>query len=223
MLIEMVKSSRPSFKNMIQTSFNAISTGATGMFGRQVVLYVRHGKLIIAKAPRKRPGRGTPGQERTRADFSNATAWSAKVRGANELKAHYLPAVGRGKNVHNLAISDYLVAPEVHEVYVEDGNIIVHATDNFQVVAVKVMVYSPNGELMEAGLAGRGEGDTWLYRPGTLTAGCNVVVVANDLPGNTCRYEIAVSEGGKPIIYKTISRVARAQPVAGEQYIVNTG
>jgi hypothetical protein len=223
MLIETVKSSRPSVKNMIQTSFNAISTGATGMFGRQVVLYIRHGKLIIAKAPRKRPGKGTPGQERTRADFGKATAWSAKVRAANALKSHYAPAVGNGRNVHNLAIADFLMAPEIHAVTVVDGHVIVHATDNFQVTAVKVMLYHPDGELLEVGLAGRGEDDRWIYRPGMLPAGCRIVVVASDLPGNECRYELMLPLTGAPIIHISTLRVAAKKVAVAKYGAVNSG
>ncbi|UYQ95583.1 hypothetical protein MKQ68_10765 [Chitinophaga horti] len=208
---------------MIQSSYNAISSGATGMFGKQVVKYFRHGKEIIAKAPPKRPGKGTPGQERTRADFSKAINFSAKVRASNDLTAHYKPSVRDGRNIHNLAIADFLVAPEIHDVHIADGTVMVHATDNFQVHAVKIMVYDANGALLESGLAGRGDDDRWIYRPVTIAQGGRVEVVAVDLPGNECRYELTTPATGTPEHRSTSIRIAGRQNVRSICNMANTG
>ncbi|UYQ95782.1 hypothetical protein MKQ68_11780 [Chitinophaga horti] len=198
---------------MIQKHFNAISSGATGMFGKQVVRYFRHGREIIAKAPCKRPGRGTPGQERTRANFQQATDWSKKVRSARGLTTIYEAFVGGGKNIHNLAIADYLMAPEVHDLFVKDGIIRVKATDNLQVASVCVCVYDANGYLLEEGMAVNEGGDEWVYKPVlALQPGCDIVVIARDLPGNECRYEIALpARGEQPVFVKvTVSLLSSA-------------
>ncbi|UYQ94809.1 hypothetical protein MKQ68_06855 [Chitinophaga horti] len=207
---------------MIQNSFNAISTGATGMFGKQVVLYVRHGRLIIAKAPRKRPGPGTPGQERTRADFSQATGWSARVRSNEALQQLYHAATGNGKNVHNLAIADYLKAPEVHEVYIQGGTIFIRATDNFQVKDVYVTVELPDGTVLEKGLAACSGDDAWNYRPQHIPPGARVIVTASDLPGNECQYILTLPESNMPIVYVAYRRVAQRVPQRKSSF-ANTG
>ncbi|UYQ94171.1 hypothetical protein MKQ68_03580 [Chitinophaga horti] len=206
---------------MIQQDFNAISTGATGMFGKQVVMYMRYGKKIVAKAPRKRPGKGTPNQERTKADFTKAAGWSARVRANADLNARYKAGLTGGKNVHNLAIADYLVAPVIHGATVVKGRVIIHATDNFRVASVKVMVYHANGDLLEAGLAAEGASGQWTYSPLSLPAGCSIVVVATDLPGNECRYECTLPQNGQPAWRVTMVRVACREVV--HDGVVETG
>ncbi|UYQ93420.1 hypothetical protein MKQ68_25395 [Chitinophaga horti] len=178
---------------MIQKGFNAISSGATGKFGNQVVKYFRYGKEIIAKAPCKRPGMGTPGQERTKGDFKKAALWSAHVRANAPLRARYQAARTGGKNVHNMAIADYLVAPVIHELSVKKGKVTVFATDNCFVAEVLVEVYSPDGVLLEAGQAADAGHDRFTYIPRALPVGGSIVVIVKDFPGNECRSEVLLS------------------------------
>ncbi|MCK7554060.1 hypothetical protein MKQ70_03165 [Chitinophaga sedimenti] len=138
---------------MIQHGFNAVSSGASGQFGKQVVVYFRYGKQIIARTPRKRPGRGTDAQERTKAQFREGAAWSAKVRKSSVLHDVYKSGLHGSLNVHNLAIADYLQAPVIHGVEIGDRGIVVKATDNFKVAMVTVRLYNRNGELVESGKA----------------------------------------------------------------------
>lgn len=210
---------------MIQTSFNAISTGATGMFGKQVVMYVRNGRQIIAKAPCKRPGKGTAGQERTKADFRLATGWSARVRANDELRSWYLPGVAGGKNVHNLSIADYLVAPVIHDVQITGGRIAISASDNFRVHTVTVVISDAAGTILETGLAVNIGDDNWEYLPATRgLQGCTLLVIARDLPGNETRFEKELLAGA-PSPRITVCRVARTcrQPVLMNDSLANTG
>ncbi|UYQ95509.1 hypothetical protein MKQ68_10395 [Chitinophaga horti] len=178
---------------MIQHSYNAISTGARGQFGRQVVLYVRYGALIIAKAPRKRPGRGTDAQERTKANFRNGAQWSAKVRKSVILNEMYKAKRRGALNVHNLAIADFLQAPVIHDIELNDAGIIITATDNVKVAAVKVSIYNSNGKLIETGVATQDDEKSWCYNPERRDLrGCRLVVTANDLPGNETVQELAL-------------------------------
>ncbi|UYQ95871.1 hypothetical protein MKQ68_12250 [Chitinophaga horti] len=193
---------------MKRKHFNAISSGARGMFGKQVVIYTRYGEEIIAKAPRKRPGLGTPDQERTKADFKKAAEWSARVRGNAGLKALYKAGLSKALNVHNLAIADFLVAPEVHEVLVEKGRVRVHATDNFRVAEVVVEVYGADGQLLEAGVADSEGGDWFGYVPAEMPVGGRVVVIARDLPGNECRSELAIETTELQVVACVKCRVA---------------
>lgn len=178
---------------MIQQSFNAISTGARGQFGGQVVMYVRYGSLIIAKAPRKRPGRGTDAQERTKADFRKGANWSARVRKSERLYNIYKAGLKKALNVHNLAIADYLQAPVIHDVTVSDSGITVIATDNFQVATVKVAVYGSNGQLLETGKADPQSDNTWHYVPAKKDLkGSRIVISVRDLPGNETTKELVL-------------------------------
>lgn len=177
---------------MFQETFNAISTGARGKFGRQVVIYIRYGRVIIAKAPRKRPGRGTGEQERTRNTFRQGAAWSKKVRKTPLLHAVYKSALHGALNVHNLAISDALQAPVIHDVQMTERGILVNATDNFKVDSVTVSVYRGD-KLLETGKATiQEEAAEWLYVPALRDLrGCEIVVTAKDLPGNATTKELA--------------------------------
>jgi hypothetical protein len=185
---------------MIQHSFNAISTGARGKFSKQVVMYFRYGKQIIAKAPCKRPGKGTEAQERTKANFRDGALWSAKVRKSPALHAIYKAGLHDALNVHNLAIADYLQAPVIHAVEIGDSGIVIKATDNFNVAGVTVRLYKRNGELIESGNAMQQDADTWLYAPGKKDLdGCRIVVSAKDLPGNEAVRELDIE--GESVIY----------------------
>ncbi|UYQ95003.1 hypothetical protein MKQ68_07835 [Chitinophaga horti] len=170
---------------MIQEQFNAICSGARGKFGKQIVSYFRYGRQIIAKAPRKRPGRGTDAQERTKANFRDGAVWSARVRKSQELHAIYKAGRHGALNAHNLAISDFLQAPVIHHVEIGDTGIVVTATDNFRVAGVTVQLYNRNGQLIESGKALASGNDTWLYEPvKEQLDGCRIVVSVKDLPGN---------------------------------------
>ncbi|MCK7555979.1 hypothetical protein MKQ70_13490 [Chitinophaga sedimenti] len=192
---------------MIQQGFNAISSGARGQFGKQVVVYYRYGKQIIAKAPRKRPGRGTHGQERTKACFREGAHWSAKVRKSAQLHAVYKQGLYGGLNVHNLAIADFLQAPVIHGVEIGDSGIVVTATDNFKVASVTVRVYNRNGQLVESGKAAPEDRDAWRYVPGKQHLdGCRIVVSAKDLPGNEAVKEMVIA--GESVVYPPAVDVA---------------
>jgi hypothetical protein len=185
---------------MIQHSFNAISTGARGKFNKQVVMYFRYGKQIIAKAPVKRPGRGTDAQERTKASFREGAAWSATVRKSPAMHAIYKAGLHDALNVHNLAIADYLQAPVIHGVAVEDRGILVSATDNFKVAGVTVKLFNRNGELIESGKAVQEDDTTWLYAPRREQLdGCRIVVSVKDLPGNEAVRELVFE--GEQVVY----------------------
>ncbi|UYQ95669.1 hypothetical protein MKQ68_11200 [Chitinophaga horti] len=200
---------------MIQESFNAISTGARGKFGNQVVMYVRYGRLIIAKAPRKRPGRGTDGQERTKAQFKEGAAWSAKVRKSAALHAVYKAGLYDALNVHNLAIADFLQAPVIHAVEVGDQGIMVMATDNFKVAGVTVKIYNGKGQLVEGGKAVQEKDGTWLYVPcKEQLDGCRILVSARDLPGNEAVKELVIE--GESVVYPPATGIKTAEKaVAG--------
>ncbi|MCK7555802.1 hypothetical protein MKQ70_12550 [Chitinophaga sedimenti] len=208
---------------MIQQSFNAISTGARGKFGKQVVVYFRYGKQIIAKAPRKRPGKGTEAQERTKANFRDAALWSAKVRKSPALHAIYKAGLHGSLNVHNLAIADYLQAPVIHNVEIGDSGITVTATDNFKVAGVKVQIYKRNGELVEGGQATQQDDSTWSYVPGKQQLdGCRIVVSAKDQPGNEAVREV-VLEGESVLYPPAVSFNSVSDMIAGESSFLPNG
>jgi hypothetical protein len=185
---------------MIREQFNAISSGARGQFGKQVVVYFRYGRQIIAKAPRRRPGRGTAAQERTKAQFREGASWSAKARKSPVLHAIYKAGLHGALNVHNLAIADYLQAPVIHGVEVGDKGIVVTATDNFKVAGVVVKLFHRNGVLIESGKAIQQDGETWLYAPAKQQLdGCRIVVCVKDLPGNEAVRELVIE--GEQVIY----------------------
>ncbi|MCK7554894.1 hypothetical protein MKQ70_07705 [Chitinophaga sedimenti] len=208
---------------MIREQFNAISSGARGQFGKQVVVYFRYGRQIIAKAPRRRPGRGTAAQERTKAQFREGALWSAKARKSPVLHAIYKAGLHDALNVHNLAIADYLQAPVIHDVAVGDKGITVTATDNFKVAGVVVKLYGRNGVLVESGKAVQHDGETWLYAPGKQQLdGCRIVVCVKDLPGNEAVKEVIIK--GERVIYPpAVNTVLAGDAMEGEYPLLLNG
>ena len=99
-----------------------------------------------------------------------------------------------GKSVYQVALADFLKAPDIKEVDVSKYNgqigstIRVRATDDFMVSQVWVAICIKDGNILEQGEAQRlANGVDWLYTAtvnNTIMAGNKIVVRASDLPGN---------------------------------------
>lgn len=183
------------------TNYNAISSGASGMFDGQVVFRQRYGETIVCAAPRKRPGKGTPNQERARKRFTQSNHYYDRVRCFPELKALYTARRFKGRNEQQLAVSDFFHAPVVHHIDTDaytglaGDTITIHATDNFMVKTVAVSIYDSTNKLLESGYASkRGETDNWDYVATVdCLRACRIVAEAMDWPENKTGMEVMVN------------------------------
>jgi len=66
------------------------------------------------------------------------------------------------------------------------GWILAEAADNVMVASVRVTVLDPQGKVLEAGEAVRGEGEWWEFA--AQTHGDKIVAEAWDLPGHKAKF-----------------------------------
>lgn len=186
---------------MILTGNNIINYGPSGMFDNQIVFRQRYGKIIGCKAPKKRPGKGTPNQQKARQRMTEANIYARKVKLMPGWSAFYEERLYNGRCVQHLAVSDYFHPPIIHHINTgsyrgrRGGLITVNATDNFKVKQVIVTVYNELGLVVESGDAVQIFGsDNWEYTAITKCNGvCRIEVKAMDLPGNVTMQEVEVA------------------------------
>lgn len=187
---------------MILKKHNAISSGFRGLFDGQVMIRERKGQVELCKAPVKRPGKPTSGQQKARDRFTEANIYYRWVVAVPELEALYIQARTGHKTVQNLAISDFYHAPEIESINLDDykgqpGDIItINATDNFCVHKVLVCIYDADNQLVEKGEAlQQGDTEYWDYTALCQHAGGGrVEVTARDLPENETKVVVELAE-----------------------------
>jgi hypothetical protein len=95
-------------------------------------------------------------------------------------------AKGTTKTAYNLARSDWLHPPVIHEVRLRENKIRVQASDNVMVTKVVITVRDEQSKLLDAGVAVRQEGDWWEYV--LQFPGKTLTLEAWDLAGNVTRF-----------------------------------
>lgn len=174
-----------------------------GMFGKQVVFKKRAGKYYVSAPPEVDENRVPTANELVvRGRFKKSTAYAAAAIRDEGTKAAYAAVARRNQSPYNVAFKDAFRSPEVLEIDAGGyegaiGNrIVVEATDDFAVSAVKVAVYSPSGTLVESGEAvPSAQGLHWTYTATQANAnvsGSRIVATAVDLPGNEGLLEITL-------------------------------
>ncbi|MDP4210199.1 MAG: hypothetical protein Q8928_15410 [Bacteroidota bacterium] len=179
---------------MAKSNDNVLTHGLSGKVGDLLVFRVVDGKTIVAKAPSKANREPSEKQVKQQERFEEAVIYGKTVMVTPELKAQYETSVPEGKSVYQVALADFLKAPNIKEVDVtgytgEVGSIIrVRAIDDFMVKSVQVSIFNSDGSVADQGEAIRlANGVDWLFTAKTLNddlAGDKIVVKASDLPGN---------------------------------------
>lgn len=181
---------------------NIVTRNAQGMLGGQLVFKVREGKMILAAPPTvNRNRKPTVPQAAVHMDFKRAVRYAKSAMLDPALKADYAAKVGTWQTPYNVAFRDAFRAPEVHSVISQGyhgqvGDILViSASDDFKVAAVKVSVFNADGSLIETGDAfEETKSLNWVYtvtQANATLAGSLIRVSAIDLPGNESTVEIA--------------------------------
>ncbi|UYQ94072.1 hypothetical protein MKQ68_03075 [Chitinophaga horti] len=186
---------------MIRKNFNAISSGCSGIFARQVMQRIRRGQEEVCKVPVRRPGPGTPRQAEARKRFADANEYYRKVRRQPALNALYERSKTQRLSVQNLCVGDYFHAPEILEVDTSTytgmpGNrVLIRATDDFCVKSVKVSVYDAEGVMVEEGEAFQlGDAEYWEFTASCMNIGGGYFIVsASDWPGNITSIEVPLA------------------------------
>ena len=186
---------------MGKSKSNYAITGLSGKVGKVFVFRQRGGETIVATPPShtKAPSASQKAQQER---FVRASAYAKNALQDPVLKDLYTAeAKQRGViNAYNMAVSDYLKAPEISHINAEaytgtqKGELIaIEVSDNFKVVQVKVTIL--HGErTVEEGNAIL-TADIWQYATTALNpalSGSKIVVTALDRPNNRVAKEIAL-------------------------------
>jgi hypothetical protein len=186
---------------MAQSKNNIITHGLSGKIGDLIVFRTLNGKTIVANKPAERKGAPSEGQKQNQKRFQQAIIYAKSAVADPALKEEYKAAAKEGESPYNVAVADFMHAPDISEVNVSKyngkagGKISITVTDDFKVAEVFIIILNQDGTEVEEGSAQPTPGGVeWIY---TATAnndsltGDKIIIRASDLPGHTTELEQA--------------------------------
>jgi hypothetical protein len=138
------------------------------MLGKQVVIRkAKGGGYVISAAPH-RTGEMSESQKAQQEKFRQAIAYS---KGNRSLPEYAEAALARDTSTHNVAVADFLHAPEITKLDVSGYHgdvgqpIVITAIDDVKVKSVGVLIASEDGTFVEKGAATVSPADAthWTY------------------------------------------------------------
>ena len=187
---------------MARVKDNPLTRGFSGTIAKLITFTQRAGETVVGKYRRPSSKAPTDTALAIRARFKSSIAYArAAVKNA-ATKAMYNAAAPAGSSGFNIALADAFKPPVVESIDsglyhgVVGDVIMVRATDDFKVAALKVSIHNGAGDLLEEGDAVIQE-DTiaWLYNAkaaNAAVAGSKISAVATDLPGNATTLEVTL-------------------------------
>ncbi|MDD3077779.1 MAG: hypothetical protein PHH37_01575 [Paludibacter sp.] len=178
---------------MAESKNNIVTYGLSGKVGNLLVFRNRAGKTVVSSAPRKSTGEPSEAQKTHRRRFQEAVIYGREVNADPEKKELYAQSAKEGVSVYNVAVADFMQAPDIIEINVNNytgktgDTITIMVKDDFMVFEVVVTIFNKDGTEVESGNAQPADGYKWTY---TVTSnndnlnGDKIVVRAYDLPGN---------------------------------------
>ena len=168
---------------------NPMFKHASGKLGGFVIRRSARGKSIIARRPDFSNVKPTRAQENVKNRFVEATRYAKEqIQDPIRREEYEKGITSKKRSAYNVAMSDYLNAPVIHDVLITKDQVLIKATDDFMVVGVKVSVHDHNGSLIEKGEAlPNWDGQTWQYTfcdRDLIQPGDTIHVFAFDKPGN---------------------------------------
>lgn len=183
---------------------NLFLLGATGMVGSQMVFRIRKGKIILSKRPQL-PKQRTDAQIKHAMRFKEATIYAKAALTDEETYKAYREKAQNSEDAltaYNVAVADYLNLPVIKTVNLDGYSgqpgeeIIVSATDDFQVKEVMVEIRQSDHTLVEKGTTiADANGLNWKYTTQSvngLLAGSIITVRVSDRPGNVTVKEVVI-------------------------------
>lgn len=179
---------------MAESKNNIITHGLSGKVGDLIVFSQRNGKTIVSRAPREKTTEDTENQKEHKRKFQRAILYSKGVMNDPDTKEEYAEKADRSRGIttHNVAVADFLNAPDIDSIDVSAytgkvGDIIkIVALDDFAVKMVTVKIENGDGTLVEEGEA-TDNGAEWIYTATEKNAdlsGDKITVTAADNPDN---------------------------------------
>jgi hypothetical protein len=162
--------------------------------GDLIVFRNRGGKTIVSQAPKKSTQEWSEAQEKHRLRFQEAVLYAKGAIVDAATKEAYKTAASNGQTAYNVAVADFMNAPQIDEIDVSSytgqlGSYIrIRATDDFRVAEVSVTILNVDGTEVEKGLAELQTGGIWWKYTATIVneslQGDKIVIRVSDLPGN---------------------------------------
>ncbi|MDR1602727.1 MAG: hypothetical protein LBS42_09920 [Tannerella sp.] len=178
---------------MAKQKGNVVTYGLSGKISDLLVFRQRSGQTIVSKAPTV-SNNESEAQRAHRRRFQRAVLYSGAAVSDPALNEAYAAKAGKGRTARNMAVADFLRAPDIDAIdlsayHGKPGDTIrIEVTDDFAVVEVKVVITNPDGSPVEEGYAKpEATGYEWTY---TATAvnesleGDRIEIFASDTPGS---------------------------------------
>jgi rRNA maturation endonuclease Nob1 len=179
---------------MAESKNNIITHGLSGKVGNLIVFRVRNGKTYVASKPKDRTGELSDAQKDHQKRFQQAVIYAKSALTNPETKQAYKDAASDGESAYNVAVADFMNAPDIEEIDLSKytgkvgDTIAITVTDDFMVQEVAVTILNADGTEVEHGLAQPGIGGLqWIYTASATNDsldGDKVIISASDLPGH---------------------------------------
>jgi hypothetical protein len=148
----------------------------------------------VVQSPPRVSGKESELQRAQRRKFQRAILYANSVASDPEMKEAYAAKAKKGRTARNVAVADFLRAPDIQVIdlsgyHGQPGDTIrIEVTDDFAVVAVKVVIAGADGSPVEEGFAQpEATGYEWTYTATAInesTDGDRIEIIASDTPGN---------------------------------------
>ena len=159
----------------------------------------RGGQTILSQAPGEREGEPSEAQKAQQLKFQQAIIYGKAQIADEAAKAEYAVKSDELRSAYNVAVADFLHAPDIDEIDVVNyhgaagDTIRARVTDDFKVVQVQVSIYNADGTLVAQGDAEQQDNQLdWVYTATAAnesTEGDKIVVRASDKPGHIAEEE----------------------------------
>lgn len=179
---------------MAQSKNNIITHGLSGKVGDLIVFRNRNGKTYVASKPKERTGEPSVAQKEHHKFFQQAVIYAKSALTNPDTKQAYKDAADQGESAYNVAVADFMNAPDIEKIDLSKytgkvgDTITITVTDDFMVQEVSVAILNANGTEVEHGLAQSLVGGLqWLYTtvaPNSSLEGDKIIISASDLPGH---------------------------------------
>jgi hypothetical protein len=180
-------------KEMATSRNNILALGFHGRVGN-LVLKMLNGKVVLAAAANYKNHKWSRAQKANRKRFSEAMAYARRALADPEILAFYRKKTKGNQTVWNIAVSDFLLKPQVHNIGLQDyhgkkGDVIhIDATDKYRVAGVIVSIADAQGYEIESGMAVKMfQPVEWIYpvmEHNPKWKGGRITVRVTDSPGN---------------------------------------
>ena len=184
---------------------NILLHGFSGKIGDILVIKQVGDKIILAQAPKKTDKEPTKAQKAHRLKFQEAIIYAKAVLKDEGEKAEYQEKSTISKSEYNVAVADFMKAPDIDEIDITNytgkvgDTIRVRAIDDFKVVQVQISIINADGTILEEGNAVlQDNGLDWIYtatQQNDNLDGDKIIVRASDKPGNITTEEEILTHG----------------------------